>query len=95
MEKVRDPDFLALAYIMAGSCFGRAKTREEALRLVKREAKDFARPFGGFKKGVELAVNLFDLSDSGINQVTWDDLGVKGDGKPMTVKPEIVKLVMA
>jgi hypothetical protein len=89
-----DPDYLAIVYIMAGSCYARSKTREEALRRVKAEAKAFARPFGGFKKGAVLKVNLFDLSNTGIQEVTWDDMGIHADGNPMPIEAEVVTLTM-
>lgn len=87
-----DPDFLALVYVLGGSCFGRSKDKEQALRRVVLETKDFVRALGQKpKKGAVLKINLYDLSDSGIQQVTWDDFGVKADGKPMTIKPELVE----
>jgi hypothetical protein len=85
-----DPDFLAVVFIMGGSCYGRSKDRAKAISRCWAEAKDFADVFGGFKKGAQVKLNVFDLSNTGIQKVTWDDYHFRGDGKTLEVKPEIV-----
>jgi hypothetical protein len=86
----KEKDYLVIAYIMAGSCFGRASDKTRAIEICRQEANGFVRSFGGFKKGTTLTVNVFDVT--GHDQVTWDDFGVKGDGPEPLGKPEIVKL---
>lgn len=88
--EAKDSDFLAVVFIMGGSCYGRATSKSRAVSICWREAKDFAGVFGGFKKGAEIKLNVFDLSNTGVDQVTWDDYHFKGDGKTLEVKPEIV-----
>jgi hypothetical protein len=87
-----DPDFLAVVFIMGGSCYGRSKDRAKAIAACWREAKEFAKGLGGFKKGAQIKLNVLDLSDSGVDEVTWNDYQFSGDGKPLAVKPEIVTM---
>jgi hypothetical protein len=88
--EANDSDFLAVVFIMGGSCYGRSKDRAKAISRCWAEAKDFADVFGGFKKGAQVKLNVFDLSNTGVDQVTWHTGGFEADGKPLEVKPEIV-----
>lgn len=45
--------YLALAYIGAGSVYGQAETYEDAVKIAMREAASFASHFGGFPKGTK------------------------------------------
>lgn len=83
MSDTTEKDFLAIVMIGAGSSFGRSDTEIGAVERCRKEAKSFARAFGGFKSGVELPVNVYDVT--GFDEVQWGDIGVYSavaDGEP-------------
>lgn len=94
-DKKADPDFLALVFLFGGaSCFGRGKTKGDAVRICTVEAMDTIKALGlKPKPGAEIKINVFDLSDTGIDQVTWSGGGeIEADGKPMTIKPTVLQV---
>jgi hypothetical protein len=69
----KTPDFIALILLGAGGAFGRAADPAEAINIARREAGQFARPFGGFKRGATLNVGIYDVTGMG-------DLAIGHDG---------------
>lgn len=87
-----EKDYLAICFIMAGSCFGRAATKEAAIETCRKEANAFAKAFGGFKAEVtDLKVNVYDAT--GYDSIVWDDFGVRADGRAEPLgPPEVVTI---
>lgn len=69
----KTPDFVALILLGAGGAFGRAPDPAEAINIARKEAGQFARPFGGFKPDATLKVGVYDASGMG-------DLSIGHDG---------------
>ncbi len=69
-----ETDYLALIVIDWMTVFGRDSDLGKAIDRAKQEAKRTAKPHGGFEKGAELPVNIYDVT--GHNGVRFRDQGV-------------------
>lgn len=85
-----EKDYLAICFLMAGSCFGRAATKAKAIEICRQEAQGFARAFGGFKaEFTDLKINVYD--STGHDKITWNATGAVGDAGDLG-EPEIVTI---
>lgn len=68
---------IAITFLGAGSCYGQSDSYTKAVDICAREAKAFAKAFGGFKADAKpLPVMVYDYRPW--DQITWSDGQVWG-----------------
>lgn len=76
-------DFIVTINFLGGGVWGRADSKDEALKIALKEFKEFVRGFGKIKTGAVIEYNFLDLTDTGVKDVRWDDFGTTLDGVPI------------
>jgi hypothetical protein len=69
----RSTDFICLVSLMGSYSFGRGPDLGKAIDRCKRESRDTAKLLGGFRKGAEVTLHIFDVSG-------MCDISIEADG---------------
>ncbi len=78
---------LALCFVGFGSCYGKAATRDEAVRICWRELKGWFPSIGKPKKDARIPVHVFDYEPW--DRIKWENnvvYGQAGDGEPVPLE---------
>ena len=81
-------DYIAIILIGCGSCWGRDKDKETAIKTAVRVYKRDAGSIFKIKKGDQVKINIIDVYPH--DEVRWDDLGIWLDGQKLEKPVEVV-----